>query len=260
MSRYPDLLNAVEPIARRAADTLVSMRERKLDVKRKEGFDIVTEADLASEKLIIEGLRALTPEAAVFSEEAGHSGPACGPRWIVDPLDGTINYAAGLPWFSITIAYQEDDATRLGLILSPLAGYVARFSADGTATVNDRPAAVSGTARLADAVVSVVLTSHFSEAEVARTSEIIRRLGSAARGVRVIVSGALELALLASGHTDAFVSLKADIVSHAAGMPLVRAGGGRISRLDGTDAMDDDLEKIGSNGLIHEELLERLNG
>jgi fructose-1,6-bisphosphatase/inositol monophosphatase family enzyme len=108
-------------------------------------------------------------------------------------------------------------------------------------------------------VISVVLTSHFSEDEVARTAEIIRRLGMQARGVRLIVSGAFELALLASGRTDGFVSIKADIVSHAAGMPLVRAAGGRVSRLDGVDCVDDDLEKIGSNGLIHEELLRCLN-
>jgi myo-inositol-1(or 4)-monophosphatase len=74
------------------------------------------------------------------------------------------------------------------------------------------------------------------------------------------VSGGFELSLIAEGNLDAFVSLKADIVSHAATMPLVRAAGGRVTRLDGYDAHDEDLQKIASNGLIHDELLECLHG
>ena len=73
--------------------------------------------------------------------------------------------------------------------------------------------------------------------------------------MRIIVSGGLELSLVADGQLDAFVSFKADVVSHAATMPLVRAGGGRVTRLDGRDATDDDLDRIASNGAIHDELL-----
>jgi myo-inositol-1(or 4)-monophosphatase len=119
---------------------------------------------------------------------------------------------------------------------------------------------VSARASLADAVVSIVLTSHFTEREVARTSEAVRRLGSAARGVRIIVSGGLEMTLVAGAQLDAFISLKADAVSHAAAMPLVRAAGGRVTRLDGRDSGDEDLEKIASNGVIHDELLACLAG
>jgi myo-inositol-1(or 4)-monophosphatase len=108
--------------------------------------------------------------------------------------------------------------------------------------------------------VSIVLTSHFVEQDVTRTAEAVRRLGNAARGVRIIVSGGLEMTLVADGQLDAFVSLKADAVSHAAGMALVRAAGGRVTRLDGCDAIDDDLQRIASNGLIHDELLRCLEG
>jgi myo-inositol-1(or 4)-monophosphatase len=119
---------------------------------------------------------------------------------------------------------------------------------------------VSATTRLADAVVSVVLTSHFSAEEVRRTSEVIRRLGDRARRVRIIVSGALEMSWVAAGCLDAFVSLKADIVSHAAAMPLVRAAGGCVTTLSGEDSTDEALDKIVSNGSIHAELLEALAG
>jgi myo-inositol-1(or 4)-monophosphatase len=236
------------------------MQRQDIGITRKERLDVVTAADLASEKLVIAGLRALTPGAAILSEEAGASGPADGARWIVDPLDGTVNYAAGLPWFSVTLAYREGGCTKLGITRAPAAPFVAHYLEGGIMTIDGEPAAVSGTARLADAVVSVMLTSHYSGEEVARTSEVVRRLGERVRGVRIIVSRALEMSLVAAGRLDAFVSLKADIVSHAAAMPLVRAAGGRVTTLAGAGSSDETPEKIASNGAIHAELLDALAG
>jgi myo-inositol-1(or 4)-monophosphatase len=252
------LLAQAETVVAEAARTLVAMQRRKLTATRKDLLDIVTEADLASEKIVIEGLRRLTPDAAILSEEQGASGPAGGARWIIDPLDGTVNYASGLPWFSVTIAYQEQGRTVLGYSHAPAANMTARYL-DGTiATVNDRPAAASQTARLSDAVLSVMLTSHFSAEEMRRTAAIIARLGPRVRGLRIIVSGAFELSMVAAGRLDAFVSIKADVVSHAAALPLVRAAGGKVTTLSGADASDEDLEKIASNGRIHDELLAEL--
>ena len=259
-SRHAEILRGAETIAARAADTLTAMRGRSLDVSRKELRDVVTAADLASEQIVLDGIRALTPGAAILSEEAGASGPDGGPRWIVDPLDGTVNYAAGLPWFSVTMAYQEGAVTRVGVVHAPAIGVLARYAEGGIATINGRAARVSERAALGDAVVSIILTSHFSDREVARTADAIGRLGNTVRGVRIIVSGGLEMTLVADAQLDAFVSLKADAVSHAAGMPLVRAAGGRVTRLDGRDSADDDLEKIASNGLIHDALLACLDG
>lgn len=252
------LLGQADALAREAGELLVRMQGEQLEVARKELRDVVTAADLASEKLVIDGLRRLTPEAAILSEEAGFSGSADAARWIIDPLDGTVNYASGLPWFSVTMAYQVAGRTVLGLTHAPLAGIVARYAEGGVATVNDRPARVSGTASLADAVVSVVLTSHYTAEEVARTCDVIRRLAGITRGVRIVVSGGLEMSLVAAGRLDAFIGLKADIVSHAAAMPLVRAAGGRVTTVSGRESGDEDLEKIASNGVIHEALLEAI--
>jgi myo-inositol-1(or 4)-monophosphatase len=249
------LLEQAEHVIMTASETLVRMQGTQLRAQRKTLRDIVTEADLASERMIIEGLRRLTPNCAILSEEAGASGPIGGPRWIIDPLDGTVNYAAGLPWFSVTVAYQQNSETELGVAHAPAAGMIARYIRGELATVNDTPARVSRTKALDDAVVSVVLGSHLPTADVHRTAAVIRRLGETIRGVRVVVSGALELSLVAAGHLDAFVSLKADIVSHAAAMPLVRAAGGRVTTLDGRDARDEDEERIASNDVIHEDLL-----
>lgn len=259
-SAYSHILSGAEAIAARAAERLVAMQGSPLDVARKDLQDVVTAADLASEAIVIEGLRALTPEAAILSEEAGLSEGAGSARWIVDPLDGTVNYAAGLPWFSVTMAYQEEGRTRAGIVHAPKAGILARHAEGMAPKINGAPVRPSATRSLSDAVVSVVLTSHFSAAEVARSAEAIRRIGTLARGVRIIVSGGLEMCLVANGQLDAFVSLKADIVSHAAAQALLRAAGGRVTRLDGSEANDDDLERIASNGVVHDELLACLAG
>src|SRR3954469_8255263 len=98
------LLHGAETVVAEAAAKLVSMQSRPLRTERKDLRDIVTEADLAAEEIVVTGLKKLTPEAAILAEERGASMGSNGARWIIDPLDGTINYARGLPWFSVTVA------------------------------------------------------------------------------------------------------------------------------------------------------------
>jgi fructose-1,6-bisphosphatase/inositol monophosphatase family enzyme len=255
---YAALLDSVQPVVARAAAKLVEMQRSPLHVERKDLLDIVTEADLAAEEIVVSGLLALTPGAAILAEERGAIQGAAPGRWIIDPLDGTINFANGLPSFSVTVAYELEGEICLGMISAPAAGLEARYARGRPATVNGMPAQVRPTSSLSDAVISVCLTSHFSDSEVRQTAAIIERLGRVARGVRIMVSGAYEMALVASGKLDGFISIKADVVSHAAGMQLVRAGGGRVTRLDGHDAAVDDLVRICSNGHVHDELLDHL--
>jgi myo-inositol-1(or 4)-monophosphatase len=252
------LLEDAGEVVARAAATLVAMQDRPLATTRKDLRDIVTEADLASEEIVVSGLLQLTPDASILAEERGTQAGIAGARWIIDPLDGTINYASGLPWFSVTVAYEEAGQVLLGLVNAPAARLQARYLRGRIATIDGRPAQVSQTTSLADAVVSVIMTSHFSHDEVHRTAAIIEHLGSAVRGVRIVISGGFEMALVASGRLDAFVSLKADAVSHAAGMQLVRAGGGRVTTLAGVDSSVEEVEKIASNGRLHDELLAHL--
>jgi len=254
--RLDEIFHRAETVLRTAAQRLLEMQGAPLDTARKQGRDVVTAADLAAERILIDGLIAITPGAAILAEESGASGPPDGPRWVIDPLDGTVNYASGLPWYSCTIAYQDDGVTLLGWVWAPAAGLIARYIRGRLAIVNDRAARVSEVASLSDAVVSVVLASNFSSDEVRSATAIVDRLGRATRGVRIVVSGAYEMSLVASGGLAAFVNTRADICSHAAAMPLVRAAGGRVTRLDGTDSSDADACKIASNGRIHAELLD----
>ena len=253
------LLHGAERVVAAAAAKLVSMQSSPLRTERKDLLDVVTEADLAAEEIVVEGLMKLTPHAAILAEERGAVGATGGDRWIIDPLDGTVNFASGMPWFSVTVAYETNGEIALGLVNAPKANLQSRYLRGRLATVDGQQARVKQTRSLSDAVISVCLTSHFSPDLVRRTSAIVERLASVARGVRIVVSGAFELSQVAAGRMDGFVSIKADVVSHATGMELVKAAGGRVSTLSGRDATLDDLEKIATNGLIHDELLQHLH-
>src|SRR5437763_16261738 len=131
------LLRGAEPVVAEAAATLVAMQRAPRATSRKELRDIVTDADLAAERIVIDGLRALTPGAAILSEERGFSGGgASASRWIIDPLDGTVNYAVGLPWFSVSAAYHDGSEALVGLVESPLADIRGRYVRGALATVN----------------------------------------------------------------------------------------------------------------------------
>ena len=194
-----ELLQQAEVVVAEAAATLVRMQDAPLRTERKDLLDVVTEADLAAEEIVVAGLTRLTPQTAILAEERGAIGGANGERWIIDPLDGTVNFAAGLPWFSVTVAYESEGEILLGLVNAPKAGIQARYASGHLATIDGQAARVKQTRSLSDAVLSVCLTSHFSPDEVRRTSAIVERLASVARGVRVVVSGGLELSLVASG-------------------------------------------------------------
>jgi myo-inositol-1(or 4)-monophosphatase len=258
MTDLLQLLDQAEAVVRTAGATLTRMQGGSLRTERKELRDVVTEADLAAEEIVVQGLRRLTPNAAILAEERGSTAGTDGGRWIIDPLDGTVNYASGLPWFSVTIAYEVAGVVQVGLTHAPAAPLDARFVRDRVATVDGVPARVRPTASLSDAVLAICLTSHFNEQHTRETCAVIGRLARTTRGVRVVVSGAFEMALVASGRLDAFINLKGDAVSHATGSALVRAAGGRVTTLDGADAGVDDGVKIASNGAIHEALLDQI--
>ena len=134
------LLRGAEPVLAAAAAKLVALQHGPLRTERKDLLDVVTEADLAAEEIVVAGLTKLTPDAAILAEERGASAGRSGARWIVDPLDGTVNYATGLPWFSVTAAYEVGGEVLVGLTHAPGIPLIARYVRGRLATVDDRPA------------------------------------------------------------------------------------------------------------------------
>jgi len=216
----------------------------------------VTEADTAAEALIIQRLRDVFPDHRILSEESGGDewqdpGP---PTWIVDPLDGTNNFAHGFPHVGVSIALVADRKPVIGVIHDPLRGETFAAMADGGATCNGRPIQVSAVAQLSRAF----LGTGFSYQRRTAADNNVERLGHFLRrsqGIRRAGSAVLDLAYVACGRLDGFWELRLHPWDVAAGTLIVREAGGQVTDDQGTFGCLSDAFIVASNGLIHDEML-----
>jgi myo-inositol-1(or 4)-monophosphatase len=224
--------------AEAAGRILMDRYERLERIDHKSARDVVTEADHQSEELIIAAIRARFPADAILAEESGShaAGPAepggaigqpNGRTWVIDPLDGTVNYANGLPVFCVAIGLVDAGRPVAGVVLDPTRAETFGATADGPATLNGRPIQASSKEKLSDWVISLSLSGRSipSRARAIRKEiRISRSMGSAA----------LALAYVANGRFDAFVQESSlslwDIA--AAGL-IAERGGATITAFDG---------------------------
>lgn len=209
--------------------------ERLEQIDYKSARDVVTEADHQSEALIVAAIKARFPGDAILAEETGEHRAIAGEAptsgrgrvWIVDPLDGTVNYANGIPVFCVSIGLVIDGAPAVGVILDPTRNDAFAATADGAATLNGRSIQVSAKGALSDFVISMALggrTAVTRARNVRKQIRISRSMGSAA----------LALAYVANGRFDAFVQqggLSAWDIA-AAGLIAERAGA-MVTAMDG---------------------------
>ncbi|HTA38608.1 MAG TPA: inositol monophosphatase family protein [Candidatus Acidoferrales bacterium] len=212
--------------------------------------DIVTDADRASEALIVARLRSEYPNASILGEEGGAYRGTSGDRWIVDPLDGTTNFAHGYPAFSVSIAYERDGELVAGVVFAPV--YRECFAAErgAGARLGERRIAVSTIDRAADAL----LCTGFKPSDYERNAAQFRAASGRAQGVRRDGSAALDLAYVACGRFDGFWEFDLAPWDVAAGTLLVREAGGRVSQVDGSPARLDSPSILATNARIHEEV------
>jgi myo-inositol-1(or 4)-monophosphatase len=200
-----DLAFAVD-LAGRAGELLTASYEQAMRVDRKSRRDVVTNVDYASEALVIEAISERFPADAILAEESGREHGALrtargrwGRRtWVIDPLDGTVNYANGIPFFCVSIGLVDEGVPVVGVVLDPLRGDCYAAAARRPATLNGAVVRASEKDQLADFVVSLAIIGRGGiarERRVAREIRIGRRMGSAA----------LALAYVASGRFDAYV-------------------------------------------------------
>jgi len=211
-------------LATRAGAVLVDLQGRLVAIEHKSETDVVTEADHASEALVLEAVRTRFPGDAVLSEEIGRVASAegvapSGRTWVVDPLDGTVNYANGLPLYCVSIALVVDGRPVVGVVRDPVRGEAYAATEDGPATVDGIPIDVRVKGRLRDCIVSLGLSGD-------RSPERWLRIRPEIRVPRGFGSAALSLAYVANGRFDAFIqetNLSAWDVA-AAGLIAERAG------------------------------------
>lgn len=253
-----DVSRFMEDVTTRAGDVIMSYfrGDFRVDAKNveKSTIDIVTDADRASEGLIIEAIRKEFPGHDIVTEESLLEMRGAPWKWLVDPLDGTVNFAHGYPVFCVSIALMEGEELVTGMVYDPVRN--ERFSASrhGGAFVNGGPIRVSAAEALNRSLVATGfpydrLTS--PDNNVAEFSRVITRI----QGMRRAGSAAMDLAYVACGRLDGFWELKLKPWDMAAGMLLVTEAGGRISDRIGLPCAVDTLSIVATNGRIHDALL-----
>jgi myo-inositol-1(or 4)-monophosphatase len=211
---------------------------------------LVTDADRASEALIVARIGAAFPSASILGEESGVHAGSGDERFIVDPLDGTTNYAHRYPLFCVSIAYERDGVVEAGAVYAPVLGELYAARRGGPATCNGVPIGVSAVPRVAQAMVC----TGFNPAAYARNGRYFAALSDRAQAVRRDGSAALDLAFVAAGRYDAFWEWDLAPWDVAAGALIVEAAGGRASGLPG-GALDLATGSIlASNGRVHDEM------
>lgn len=225
------------------------------DVQKKGPIDLVTEADLAVEA----GFRALIarewPTHAVLGEEqASGATPAkarC--RWIIDPLDGTTNFAHGLALFSVSIAFEIDGRIEIGVVYDPMAEELFVAERGAGARLNGTPLQVSTTASLGDALLCTGFPYGIRE-DRGRQVEVFAGFLQQAQAVRRLGSAALDLCYVAAGRFDGFWEEHLHAWDMAAGCLIVEEAGGRASRYDGEPVDLFGGQLVTSNGRLHDQM------
>ncbi len=252
--------------ARAAADLVRGRAERGVSVAatKSSDVDVVTEADRATETMIRDRIRAARPDDAFLGEEGDDETGTSGVRWIIDPIDGTVNFLYGLPQYAVSIAAEVEGEVVAGAVLdvAKRTEYVARPGAEGVVALRDgRPIAVRGPAPLSQRLIGTGF-SYQSEVRAVQAAAVARLLPTI-RDVRRLGSCALDLCHVAEGLLDGYVEEGVNLWDHAAAGLIARAAGARTQELPGAGGMtllvcapdhgfDEFLEAVRGTGFTRE--------
>jgi myo-inositol-1(or 4)-monophosphatase len=255
------LLNFTIQTPRDAGGDLID-RLGRAQVSNKGDIDLVTEADLASEKLIIERIKSHYPRHAILAEESGVTAgvEAAGKsdwKWIIDPLDGTTNYAHGYPCFCVSIAVERAGAIEIGVVYDPARDEMFAAERGQGATLNQRPMRVSTVDDLNTAMLCTGFP--YNVRERPNFARDFVNFTMSAQAVRRDGSAALDLAYLACGRFDGFWEDGLNAWDVAAGLLLIEEAGGRITNYQGAPLDIYTPKVLATNGLVHDAMMRVLN-
>lgn len=245
--------NLLQFVVREAGKVLLENFERGIQVEFKGDYNLVTEVDRMTEALIVKLIRERFPEHEFLAEEGDYGQRRSTYRWIIDPLDGTTNYAHGFPWFAVSVALEVRGRLELGAIYNP---YVDEFywaERRGGAFLNQRRLQVSATDSLARALLATGFSYDHKQSR-ANNYDHFNHFQKAAQACRRPGSASLDLASVAAGRFDGFWEMKLKPWDVAAGVLLVEEAGGLVSDFDGQPMALDGYECLASNRLIHAEM------
>ena len=223
-------------------------------VRKKGGIDLVTEADTASEESIVRTIRYAFPGHTILAEEGGELSGDDAFTWIVDPLDGTTNYAHHLPIFSVSIAFAAEGAVLFGLVQNPVTGELFIGEKGRGATLNGRPITVSQTETVSESLLVTGFPYDLSEHLPGLMGRLTRCV-AAAQGVRRLGSAALDLCFTACGRFEGFWEENLKPWDTAAGALILTEAGGRVTDFSAGPWDPFKKEILATNGVIHGEMV-----
>ncbi len=240
--------------ARQAGEVLRSFQGNLKDIRKKGAIDLVTEADIASELVIMETIRSVFPDHAVLAEESGKSSGDRRFQWIIDPLDGTTNFSHGLELFAVSIAFHLEGVPRAGVVFNPATGEFFEAVAGQGARLNGQPIRVSGQNQLEESLLVTGFPYNFNEI----LPQLMDRFAgclSASQGVRRLGSAALDLCFVACGRFEGFWEQNLNPWDTAAGLLILLEAGGRVTNFSGLPFEVEMKEILATNGRIHDAML-----
>lgn len=238
----------------KGAAVLRSYFNQSFEINRKGEKDLVTSADTASEAAIIEVIKYRFPDHAILAEESGFTDGSGGLQWIIDPLDGTTNFAHGIGQYAVSIAFAIDNEVVAGVVLNPETGELFTAVQGKTAELNGRPIHVSTTGDISDALLVTGFPYDVKD-HIRSLVERFQRCLAAAQGIRRLGSAALDLCYVACGRFDGFWEERLKPWDTAAGMLIARQAGAKITDFSGCSFSPEKQELLATNSVIHESML-----
>jgi len=249
------LTTAIEVVVR-AGDLQMAHFGRTFQIDKKGTIDLVTEVDLAVERMFRALIAERFPDHQVLAEEmGGASAVPAGPCWVFDPIDGTTNYAHGLPIFCASLALEIDGVAEVAAIYDPNRKELFTAERGGGAFLNGAPLRVSS----ADQLVDALLVTGFPYDVHSRVEQVVGLFGAfvgQARAVRRLGSAAIDLCWVAAGRMDGFWEADLKPWDVAGGALVVAEAGGRVTGTDGAPFTSRGGHVLASNGRIHDAMLD----
>jgi myo-inositol-1(or 4)-monophosphatase len=254
-----DLLSLAAEAARAAGTILLNYAKSGFRVTHKSPINLVTDADLAAEQCVIDHIRARFPTHHILAEERGSDvRPGSRYHWVIDPLDGTTNFAHGFPVFVVSIGVEFDGQGLIGVVYDPSRDELFTARAGSGARLNGQPIAVSTTEQL-DRALLVTGFAYDIRDTSNNNLDHFARFALKAQGLRRTGSAALDLSYVAAGRCDGFWEVKLNPWDMAAGVVILREAGGKVTDFAGDIHSIYQPELVASNGRIHEAMLEVLH-
>ena len=256
------MLEFAVDLARRAGDLLLAhyrpLGRQEADRKGEETRNLVTKADRASEELIVGEIRRAYPDDAIAAEEGGETAGDPDRVWHVDPLDGTVNFTHGHPFFAVSIGFVERGEPTLGAVHVPLLAETFAGEVGKGAAMNGEPIRVSETTELIESLLATGFAYGRNELPDHNVDNFAR-LVFEARGIRRAGAAAVDLAFVAAGRLDGFWELHLSSWDVAAGAAILRAAGGTVTDFRGGEDFLTGRNIVATNGRIHEAVRSELH-